>query len=159
VLDMPLRTSMVESVAGLVIHAVELQANIQRVQTDLQASSDRTQANARRVNEIQQVVELLNDIADQTALLALNAAIEAARAGDAGRGFAVVADEVRRLAERSKAAAAEIAKLAVGAQSTSREAAMAIEKRGQQLDRWMSLTKTMVELASAAEAQTKEKAT
>ena len=158
-LDMPLRTSMVESVAGLVIHAVELQANIQRVQTDLQASSDRTQANARRVNEIQQVVELLNDIADQTALLALNAAIEAARAGDAGRGFAVVADEVRRLAERSKAAAAEIAKLAVGAQSTSREAAMAIEKRGQQLDRWMSLTKTMVELASAAEAQTKEKAT
>ena len=138
-------------VPRLVAQAGELRSNIQRAQTDLQASSDRTQANARRVDEIQRVIELLNDIADQTALLALNAAIEAARAGDSGRGFAVVADEVRRLAERSKAAAADIAKLAQGAQSTSREAAAAIERRGEQLDRWMALTKTMEELAVAAQ--------
>jgi methyl-accepting chemotaxis protein len=134
----------------LVAQAGELRANIQRAHTDLQASSDRTQANAKRVDEIQRVIELLNDIADQTALLALNAAIEAARAGDSGRGFAVVADEVRRLAERSKSAAANIAALAEGAQSTSREAAAAIERRGEQLDRWMGLTKTMEELAAAA---------
>jgi methyl-accepting chemotaxis protein len=138
-------------VNNLVRQAGELRSNIQRAQTDLQASSDRTQANAKRVDEIQRVIELLNDIADQTALLALNAAIEAARAGDTGRGFAVVADEVRRLAERSKAAAADIAKLAQGAQSTSREAAAAIERRGEQLDRWMALTKTMEELAVAAQ--------
>jgi methyl-accepting chemotaxis protein len=137
-------------IGRLVSQAGELRTNIQRAQTDLQASSDRTQANAKRVGEIQKVIELLNDIADQTALLALNAAIEAARAGDAGRGFAVVADEVRRLAERSKSAAANIASLAEGAQSTSREAAAAIERRGEQLDRWMALTKTMEELAVTA---------
>ena len=140
--------SVAEAVAAVVVHAAELRENIQRAQTDLQGSSDRTQANARRVNEIQAVLELLNDIADQTALLALNAAIEAARAGEAGRGFAVVADEVRRLAERSKAAAAEIATLAHGAQTTSGEAVAAIVRRGQQLDRWMALTQTMSELTA-----------
>ncbi len=136
-----------DSVAGVVNQAGELRANIHRAQTDLQGSTDRTLANARRVDEIQGVLELLNDIADQTALLALNAAIEAARAGETGRGFAVVADEVRRLAERSKAAAAQIAKLTQGAQATSAEAVAAIERRGHQLDRWMAMTQTMSEIS------------
>jgi methyl-accepting chemotaxis protein len=136
------------AVASVVAQAAELRDNIQRAQTDLQSSSDRTQANAKRVNEIQAVLESLNDIADQTALLALNAAIEAARAGESGRGFAVVADEVRRLAERSKAAAAEIATLAHGAQTTSGEAVVAIVRRGEQLDRWMALTQAMSELSA-----------
>jgi methyl-accepting chemotaxis protein len=139
------------AVRAVVAQVGELHSNIQRAQTDLQASSDRTQANARRVDAIQAVIELLNDIADQTALLALNAAIEAARAGDSGRGFAVVADEVRRLAERSKAAAGEISKLAEGAQTTSAEAVVAIERRGQQLDRWMGLTQAMADLSAKVE--------
>ncbi|HEV2028009.1 MAG TPA: methyl-accepting chemotaxis protein [Candidatus Dormibacteraeota bacterium] len=135
--------SIASTVEGVLVQAGVLRTNIQRAQTDLQASSDRTQANAQRVGAIQSVLELLNDIADQTALLALNAAIEAARAGDSGRGFAVVADEVRRLAERSKAAAAEIATLAAGAQTTSGEAVLAIGRRGEQLDRWMNMTQAM----------------
>jgi methyl-accepting chemotaxis protein len=131
--------SMADTMNRVAAQSSDAQSSLELAQTDLRASGDRTTALAGRVNEIDGILELINDIADQTNLLALNAAIEAARAGDAGRGFAVVADEVRRLAERSKAAAAQIATIVEGAQTQSSETVMALEKSIKQMERGMGL--------------------
>ena len=137
--------SMADTMNRVGTQSADARSSLEQAQADLKASGDRTLALAGRVNEIEGILDLINDIADQTNLLALNAAIEAARAGDAGRGFAVVADEVRRLAERSKAAAAQIAKLVEGAQAQSSETVMALEKSVKQMERGLAMMQAMTD--------------
>ncbi len=151
--------SIADTVDRVAVQAGEAQTNLELAQSDLKASGDRTLALAGRVNEIEGILELINDIADQTNLLALNAAIEAARAGDAGRGFAVVADEVRRLAERSKAAAAQIAKLVEGAQAQSSETVMALEKGVKQMERGLAMMRAITEVSGQVQLASQQQRT
>lgn len=98
------------------------------IRDQIQETSKRIKRLGESSQEIGSIVELINDIAEQTNILALNAAIQAASAGEAGRGFAVVADEVQRLAERSANATKRIETLVQTIQADTNEAVSSMEQ-------------------------------
>lgn len=101
---------------------------MQRIRSSVQATGKKIKSLGDRSLEISEIINVINDITEQTNLLALNAAIEAARAGEAGRGFAVVADEVRKLAEHSRSATKDIAALIKAIQAETSEAVVVMEE-------------------------------
>lgn len=94
----------------------------------IQDTSKRIKRLGESSQEIGNIIEFINDIAEQTNTLALNASIQAAMAGEQGRGFAVVADEVQRLAERAASATRQIENLVKTIQADTNEAIISMER-------------------------------
>lgn len=111
--------------AGVVRETI---AGMDSIRDQIQETSKRIKRLGESSQEIGSIVELINDISEQTNILALNAAIQAASAGEAGRGFAVVADEVQRLAERSSNATKRIESLVQTIQADTNEAVSSMEQ-------------------------------
>jgi len=103
-------------------------AGMNTIRETIQDTSKRIKRLGESSQEIGNIVELIEEIAEQTNILALNASIEASRAGEASRGFAVVADEVQKLAERSTSATKKIEVLVSTIQSDTNEAVVSMER-------------------------------
>jgi twitching motility protein PilJ len=103
-------------------------AGMNTIRETIQDTSKRIKRLGESSQEIGNIVELIEEIAEQTNILALNASIEASRAGEASRGFAVVADEVQKLAERSTNATKKIEVLVSTIQSDTNEAVVSMER-------------------------------
>jgi twitching motility protein PilJ len=102
--------------------------NMAVLREQIQDTAKRIKRLGESSQEIGNIIEFINDIAEQTNTLALNASIQAAMAGEAGRGFAVVADEVQRLAERAGSATRQIENLVKTIQADTNEAIVSMER-------------------------------
>lgn len=112
---------------------------------DIETIDKHMQEVKQKTHTINNIVDIVKGIADQTNLLALNAAIEAARAGEHGRGFAVVADEVKKLAEHTKNSVLDIQTNLSGLQKDIDLSVEKINGTSQQLDSGKQLVDTSLE--------------
>jgi len=130
-------------------------ASMERIASTTRTVAERIGELDKHSQEIGRILEVIDDIAEQTNLLALNAAIEAARAGEHGRGFAVVADEVRKLAERSSSETKAIAELVGRVRQATEKAVSAIDSGLKEVEAGSALSeeagKALAQISSDAE--------
>ena len=126
-------------------------AELARKATKTAADADGTiSALSASAEQVGQIVELIQSIAQRTNLLALNASIEAARGGEAGRGFAVVASEVKELAAQTSKATDEVAQQIRAMQDSTGASVTALRSIGEQIQQ---LETTAISIASAVDQQ------
>jgi methyl-accepting chemotaxis protein len=113
----------------------------------------RIEASSRRMEDI---INVIDEVARQTNLLALNAAVEAARAGEAGRGFAVVASEVRSLAQRSSQSAKDIRELISNSATQVKEGVDLVNFAGKTLDEVVASIRKVTEVIGSIASDSAE---
>lgn len=101
---------------------------MESIRENIQDTSKRIKRLGESSQQIGEIINLINDIAEQTSILALNASIQAAMAGESGRGFAIVADEVQQLAERAGNSTRQIETIIKGIQTDTNEAIASMEQ-------------------------------
>lgn len=94
----------------------------------IEVINNRVQNFKGKIGKIEEIVDLVKKVANQSNLLALNASIEAARAGEAGKGFAVVADQVRLLSSNTSESAEDIVKYVTELKENIDELALAMDE-------------------------------
>ncbi|MBO9316204.1 MAG: methyl-accepting chemotaxis protein [Chloroflexus sp.] len=112
---------------------------MERIRQRVQDISTRVLGLGERSQQIGEIIDLIDDISDETHLLALNAAIEAAGAGEYGRRFAVVAAEVKSLANRTLAAAKEVKGVIAEIRQATSAAVLAAEEGSKEVERGVEL--------------------
>jgi methyl-accepting chemotaxis protein len=113
--------------------------SMEQIRQRMQDVSGRVLSLGERSQQIGEIIDLIDDISDETHLLALNAAIEAAGAGEHGRRFAVVAAEVKSLANRALAAAREVRGVIAEIHKATNAAVLAAEEGGKEVERGVDL--------------------
>ncbi len=124
-------------------------ASMDRVRTQTESIAASVLALSERTQAISQIINSVDDLAEQSKILALNAAIEAARAGEAGKSFAVVADEVRNLANQSRQATGRIGEMLGEIQRATNKVVMTTEEGIKQVDAAVQLVRRAGEAIEA----------
>jgi len=113
---------------------------IKRIREEMEYIAESIVKLSEQTQSIGQIINSVNDIADQSNLLSVNASIEAAKAGEHGKGFAVVAQEVKTLAEQSKESTTKVTSILSDIQKATSAAVMATERGGKAVETGVNLS-------------------
>ena len=140
--------------------AQEMHALITDGDEKISSTNDLLTVISNQLDEVKEVIDIIDNVAEQTNLLSMNAAIESAHAGEAGKGFAVVAEEIRNLAESTSENAATIAEVINGiidsvnkANTSSNDASVAFQKVSRNADDVVSALREITAGIESIDAQ------